>query len=262
MIRAWAVPAALFLATAPAAVAQDVPERSGPSIGEVTVSYIDGYYSDVWSDRSLMRRAEPRFMLLRRLKGSAYPAAALGARSTGVVGIVVRVGASDRIAGCEVTRPASDSRLTTAACPLIARHVTFRHALGVDGSPRVGVVDLDIRFTLTSKIVGPVGVYVPPEIRVKPPERPVQMPQPLDPDALVIHGATPSVFPEHKPAVRLDLNATGAVTRCRVQFSAGTDQGDMRMCRQALGVRFSPRIDQTGAPTPLAGYAVDFTPQP
>ncbi|WP_447725371.1 TonB family protein [Sphingomonas koreensis] len=49
-------------------------------------------------------------------------------------------------------------------------------------------------------------------------------------------------------AASLDISETGAVTRCRVAQSSGSDEADMAMCRAMLATRFQPARDVFDGP--------------
>jgi hypothetical protein len=238
MIRT-AIAVAAMLALTPAAWAQGKPKL----VGNVYADQDERDYSKGKNDKSLMRAAA-----MTADGGSfgelGYPAAALRARSTGVVGIRVTIGADDRLLGCEVIRAAADARLTAAACLQIRKYGKFIHALGTDGVARGAAMLLDLHFELVEPIdpdAPPVVVNVP-EAQVAAPGSPkIERPKPVDPAALVIFGATAADFPNELPAVKIDVDASGAVTRCSMFIASGTDKGDIAMCRQISRARFRPQ---------------------
>ena len=166
---------------------------------------------------------------------SGYPAAAKRESSTGSVEIEIRVSSGDKIVGCTVTRPAADSRLNAAACPLITGRGAFRHALARDGSPREGAVTLTVDFYVSS---GDTVVEVPPAIRVPG----YRSPEPKDEAMLTLPNASTAMFPNRNPVVLVDIDATGNVTNCGIHRSTGTDFGDIRLCEVMRTVPFIPMI--------------------
>lgn len=239
MIRLFAIAAvSVALIWAPGAAAQSAPN--------VEV--------EIWSwsidpDETLMRLPVAARDIQSWVSAADYPAAARRQGKQGKIIAEVDVGTDDRILDCRIVRRAELTLLASAVCPILTRNGSFRHALAADGSPRVGKVGVTIHFALRD----PDAPVLPLIMVSPPPPLYSRNAAPLDPADLIVRNAGSAVFPFREPKVGVRITPEGVVTSCRISDSAGTDEGDVRICRQVSATRFAPALDRAGKPA--TGYA-------
>lgn len=232
-------------------LALPVPAQGQPQAAPTPIVQLGEYFgADV---PSLMRPAATATGRTADWASAAdYPAAALREGRSGVVEMLVSISAADRITACEVVGGVPDADLRETACAIVRRRGAFRHALGNDGRPRPGTVSLKMRFAL----LGPNDHD--DFLRVESvPEKPGRAPR-SDWKALVLRGSA-AVFPDPRPGAFVNLSATGKVTRCKIVATAGTDAGDIAVCRfLRTRIRFEPAENAAGRKIPFSKFYVEL----
>jgi hypothetical protein len=178
-----------------------------------------------------------------------YPKPALKARREANLSVEVEVAADDHVLACRVVEGSEFAEFAKPICPLITSRGAFRHALDTNGNPAAGKVSLDVdyRFVGPPTPGQPVTVFVPPSPWEK-------EPVPATDTTLTIHGASLARLPNRQPEVGLDISAAGAVLRCTIRKSSGTDAGDIDLCQRMAAARFRPAEDKDGKPVWSVGF--------
>jgi hypothetical protein len=238
IMRVGTIAAAIGVFVAPAAAAQAVTAAPHVAVG----GFVD-------LDFDSMRAIETVGAPSEWLRPSDYPAAAIAARSEAFVEVRLDILPDNRIVACasssalaistsaddfqRLDTPA-DSILIKAACDLLRARGRFRHGLDRDGHPRGGSYSMDVNFTLNAVHPKIVGTQLPRFDMTF-----AKRAKPVDPSALVFRGDA-ATFPNVNPVVNIAISKQGLASRCRIVISAGTDAGDVTLCRRVLALRFVP----------------------
>jgi hypothetical protein len=241
----WLHPLAVLAAALPVAADAQRADLSAPP-------YVAVIWVDVEDPPGLLRRVQPGEGRPQWLTPADFPAAAFAAKDI-YIGVRMRVGANDAILDCVPRGFDNDPAYFARICGLLKQRAHFMHALTLDGSPVEGEVALTIEFTHRVPYTGP-PLPRPPGIA---------MPGGIWKDAQPLAGqmssGIPKGLPNRHPVAELGISVQGAVARCVVRNSTGTDAGDIALCKALRATPFAPAQGQHGDPMPQSGRVIEMT---
>lgn len=202
----------------------------------------------------IIRPVTPVGKVATWVSAADYPPRALSMGYPGDVIVTVQVNADGSIAACaaESLVGSVDMAFGQKACEVIRARGHFLYAIDADGKARGGTIRMLMHFAVPRN--GSSGALPPappaPGAFNSPPRL-------LDPTMLNLP-ANPKLYVNREPAVRVDIDATGHVTRCHVYSTAGTDAGDVEICKRMIDARFEPSRTSAGVSVPQEGFLVQL----